>query len=174
MSLAEILTAFTEVANLVNERPIGSLPGSDSVLRILTPNSLLLGRSEAVNPGGFDGAVSLRSRVTLVESVICQFWEQWVQMYVPSLVKQRCWKDGHTSLKVGDVVLVMDGGAFKGNYHLARVTEVFPGPDGRVRKVAVAFKNYKVGEKVHEYRGARDTVVMRSVQRLALITSADV
>ncbi len=37
----------TGAANLFNERPIGTLPSSDSDLNVLTPNSLLLGRSRA-------------------------------------------------------------------------------------------------------------------------------
>ena len=43
LSMPEILTVFSEVANTINERPIGRLPGVDSAINVLTPNCLLLG-----------------------------------------------------------------------------------------------------------------------------------
>ena len=45
LSVPEFLTVCYEAANLLNERPIGTLPGVDSNLNILTPNTLLLGRA---------------------------------------------------------------------------------------------------------------------------------
>ena len=51
--------------------------------------------------------------------------------------------------------------------------EVFPGLDGIVRKVSVGYKNFKVGEQVQVYGGAKEVVVIRSVQRLALLVPVD-
>ena len=57
---------------------------------------------------------------------------------------------------------------------MALVKEVFPGEDRKVRRVAIQYiKSYLSGERAHEYRGARDTVVSRAVQRLALLVSAE-
>ena len=47
---AEYLSVAYETANMVNERPIGFRPTPDSPINILTPNSLLLGRSAASCP----------------------------------------------------------------------------------------------------------------------------
>ena len=171
LSLPETMTVFSEVANLVNERPIGTLSSQDSMLSVLTPNSLLLGRSTAANPGGYADDASLHARLALVENIIQQFWEQWTQLYAPTLLKHNKWKEGHRNLKVGDIVLVMDnaGSAFRGKYRLARVIEAFPGDDGVVRKVKLALKTFKVGDKVNEYKGQPDTNLERSVQRLVLL-----
>ena len=58
-------------------------------------------------------------------------------------------------------------------WHLT-VKEVFPGEDRKVRRVAIQYiKSYRSGERANEYRGARDTVVSRAVQRLALLVSAE-
>ncbi len=84
---------------------------------------------------------------------------------IVTLLMQNKWKKESANL-----VLVMDGGQLgKGQFKLARVVQVFPGKDGKVRKVQLAYKNYKVGEKVIEYRGAHDTFVERSVQRLVTL-----
>ena len=95
-------------------------------------------------------------------------------MYAPTLLKQVKWKEDRPNLRINDVVLVMDGGQLdKGQFKLARVVQVFPSNDGKVRKVQLAYKNYKVGERVFEYKGAPDTCIERSVQRLALLAPAD-
>jgi hypothetical protein len=62
-----------------------------------------------------------------------------------------------------------DSNSLRGQYKLGVVKEVFPGEDGVVRKVSIAYKSFKVGEKVHQYSGCREVVVVRSVQRLALL-----
>ena len=175
LSVPEALTILGEVANLVNERPIGIMSGSDSVLSVLTPNSLLLGRSTAANPGGYGGCGTLYARHTLVENIVQQFWEQWTQLYAPTLLKHTKWKDEYRNLQVGDVVLVMDNinTSFRGKYRLARVKETYPGDDGIVRKVKLALKNFKVGEKMHEYQGQPDSNIERSVQRLVLLVPVD-
>ena len=52
---------------------------------------------------------------------------------------------------------------------LAVVTEVHQSADGLVRNVTVTYKNFRVGESVHKYSGARNTSVKISVQRLVLL-----
>ena len=47
LTLNETFTLLAEVANLVNERPIGTPPSELSGTDFLSPNSLLLGRSSA-------------------------------------------------------------------------------------------------------------------------------
>ena len=173
LSVPEILTVFTEVADLINERPLGVMPSPDSPVNILTPNSLLLGRSASRNPGGYEASPSLWSRLTLVQQIVDQFWIQWTNLYAPTLIRQNKWLTQHRDLQVGDVVLVSDSGLKRGEYHLGRVTQALPGTDGRVRRVKVAYKNYKVGEKVHRYSGAPDTEIERSVQKLALLVPID-
>jgi hypothetical protein len=71
------------------------------------------------------------------------------------------------------VVIVADKNVLRGKYRLGLVREAFAGRDGRVRKVSLSYKNFKVGEKIHQYEGATDTVVIRSVQRLALLVPVD-
>ena len=56
---------------------------------------------------------------------------------------------------------------------MALVQDVFPGEDGKLCKVIVKYKSYRTGEKVHEYRVARDTVVSGAAQRLALLVPVD-
>ena len=168
---AEYLTVAYEIANLVNERPIGSRPAPDSPINILTPNLLLLGRSTAKNPG-FDQTClgNLNTRYLLVRSVTDLFWKRWSELFAPSLTKQIKWIKPGRNLQPGDIVLIVDSG-LKGQYKLAKVWEVFPGADGMVRKVKLSYKRFKPGEPATEYSGASDAFITRSVQRLALIVA---
>lgn len=174
LSAPEFLTLCSEVSNTINERPIGLLPSLDSEINVLTPNCLLLGRATASNPGGWQPeGFSLKTRYQLVSSIGEQFWKHWLQLFAPSLVYQSKWHASKPDLQVGDVVLVADSNSLRGNYHLARVTKVHPSKDGKVRSVTLAYKNYKVGECVKEYRGAKDTLIVRSVQRLILLVPVE-
>ena len=170
LSALELLTALQGIANTLNERPIGYLPGNDTAINILTPNSLLLGRSTAYNPGGYEpGTPTLFARLTLIQAVQDSFWKNWTMLYAPLLVKQAKWKTLQRDLQVGDVVLLMDSNILRGGYRLAKVHEVLPSKDGRVRKVKLMYKRYKVGEKYYEYTGSSDIYVERAVQRLVLV-----
>ena len=125
------------IANSLNERPIGILPSSDSIMNILTPNALLLGRTTADNPGGYGPLSSLFSRLTLVRTVEKQFWDNWTQFYAPTLVRQTKWKQPKRDMQLGDVVLVLDPvvSTFKSKYRIAQVDQVHPCQDGKVRRV---------------------------------------
>ena len=79
------------------------------------------------------------------------------------------WHTSTRNLEVCDVVVVSENNSLKGEYRLGRVTEVFPSSDGLVRKVNLAYKNFKIGEKVYEYAGAPDVIINRSVRNLSLI-----
>lgn len=173
LSVPEMLTVFTEVANLVNERPLGVKPSADSEISILTPNCLLLGRTESKNPGGYGRNMSLLSRLTLIRSITDQFWKHWTSLYAPALVHQSKWLLENRELKVDDVVLVADQGILRGQYRLARVTQVLRSADGLVRRVRVSYKRYKIGERICDYHGASDVEVERSVQRLSLLVPVE-
>ena len=166
---AEYLSIAYEIANLINERPIGYRPAPDSQINIFTPNMLLLGRSSAKNPSIYLPEHSnISARFELVRSVATDFWKRWIELYVPSLVKQNKWLKPGRDLVSGDIVLIAERG-FKGEYKLAQVTETFPGVDGRVRKVNLRYKNLKTNEPSKIYKGASDIVVSRAVQKLALV-----
>ena len=169
LSVPEFLTVCFEVSNLLNERPIRVKPSMDSTINVLMPNSLLLGRAVASNPLGWQPfETSIATRYHLVQSVVEDFWKRWTELYAPALVVQHKWHTASRNLRPGDVVIVADKDTLRGDFRLALVKDVFPGENGKVRKVTVQYKSYRTGERVHEYRGVRNIVhvVSRVVQRL--------
>ena len=92
LSAQEFQTACTEIANLMNERPLGIKPGLDSPIQLLTPNCLLIGRCTAKNPGGWlPETGNLLTRFEIVQSVLKEFWQNWRELYAPSLVWDQKW-----------------------------------------------------------------------------------
>ena len=145
-------------------------------MSILTPNSLLLGRSQAKNPSGWqpDADTNLLRRYHLIQEISNVFWKQWIRTYAPTLMVDNKWQtEPSRELRVGDVVQVLDDSAIKAEYRLAVVREVYPGADGRVRKVMIVYKHYKVQDTVVEYTGSTEQKVIRPVQRLVLIVPSD-
>jgi len=111
-------------------------------------------------------------RYHLVQYVVEDFWKRWTELCAPALVVQRKWYTARRNLRSGNVMIVADKNTLRGDYCLALVKDVFPGEDGKVRKLTVQSKSYRTGERVHEHMGARDTVVSRAVQRIALLVLA--
>ncbi|CAB4019975.1 Hypothetical predicted protein [Paramuricea clavata] len=158
-----------------DERPIGTLPSADSELNILTPNSLLLGRATAKNPGGWQpNGNNPGKRYHVVQIVTDEFWKKWTELYAPALVIRRKWNTANRNLRPEDVVIIADRNTLRGDYRLGIVQEVFLSQDGKVRRVNVMYKNFQVGEKVQKYKGHNEAVIVsRSSQRLSLLVPVD-
>ncbi|CAB4007217.1 RNA-directed DNA polymerase from transposon X-element [Paramuricea clavata] len=175
LSVQAFMTVCSEATNLLNERPIGTLPSADSELNILTPNSLLLGRATAKNPGGWQpNCNNPGKRYHVVQIVTDEFWKKWTELYAPALVIRRKWNTANRNLRPGDVVIIADRNTLRGDYRLGIVQEVFPSQDGKVRRVNVMYKNFQIGENVQKYKGHNEAVIVsRSAQRLSLLVPVD-
>ena len=69
-----ILPTIPTTSNIVNSRPLGTLPGDDSNINVLTPNMLLLGRSNINNPGTYE-STSMTDRMLVIEYLTKKFWK---------------------------------------------------------------------------------------------------
>ena len=68
---------------------------------------------------------------------------------------------------VGDIVLIQDSNNVRGQWKQGRVSKVYPGLDGKVRKVQVEYKD--PGKDSKQF-----TRIERPVQRLILLLPHDV
>ena len=72
-----------------------------------------------------------------VQKIVDSSWKRWSRDVFPSLVPRKQWQVERRNLQVNDVVLVADSYTVRRKWSIGRITEVFPGPDGRVRNVKV-------------------------------------
>ena len=177
---SELQTVLFEVANLSNDRPIGinKCPEADGRFCVLTPNCLILGRSQHKLPDDANLADHLNhaERYQLVQHVTAEFWSRWCREVTPQSVIRQKWHESQRNLHVGDVVLVHDASPIKGKYLLAIVDEVKESKDGFVRSCVV---RYRVpdptavvkarGKEKKRYPMGKEVKITRSVQRLTLL-----
>ncbi|XP_067939577.1 uncharacterized protein [Watersipora subatra] len=170
LSPAEFLTLCTEAANIMNERPLGRIPSEDSTINLLTPNYLLLGRAHSNSVGDAAMTVdSIKTCAEIVNSTCNKFWKRWVELYAPTMAYQSKWYKKTRNLMIGDIVMVKDSNALRSQYHLAEVCQTHPDSNDTVRRVSIRYKNFRSGKMTKTYSGSPDTVITRSVHKLALI-----
>lgn len=134
----ELYTCLLEVANLVNQRPIGRVPNDPDDGKYLCPNDMLLGRATAEVPQGpFSDTKNPRHRVEFVQRIVDSFWQRWSRDVLPALVTRKVWHAERRNVQVDDVVVMADNNALRGKWSIGRVLEVYPGTDGCVRNVKV-------------------------------------
>lgn len=134
----ELYTVLLEVANLVNQRPIGRIPNDPDDGSYICPNDILLGRASSEVPQGpFKETKNPRHRVEFVQKIIDSFWKRWSRDVFPSLVPRKQWQVEKRNVRPNDIVVVADSNAVRGKWSIGRILEVHPGPDGRVRNVKV-------------------------------------
>ncbi|KAK4304812.1 hypothetical protein Pmani_023247 [Petrolisthes manimaculis] len=168
LTFGELQTVLFEVANMLNERPIGIKPCTDPDLgTYLCPNDLILGRASTRVPWGpFAMDASPKQRSKFIQRIVDGFWRKWQRDYFPTLVVRQKWHVQKRNLRPGDIVIVQDSNAVRGVWRLAQVLNAEPGRDGKVRDVSLRYKIQKPGKR---YNGQEDKVINRSVHRLVVL-----
>ena len=166
----ELITVVYEIANLLNERPIGKQSSDISDGTYLCPNDLLLGRACARIPSGpFTYNVNSKRRFAFVQKLVDAFWVKMNRFYFPSLIVQQKWHTEKRNVCKGDIVILQDSNAVRGNWKLGKIDKVYPSSDGKVRKVIVMYK--KVDSSA-EYKGSAFTKVERPIQKVVVLLPA--
>ena len=167
-TFGELQTILFEIANLLNERPIGIKPGVDIELgSYLCPNDLLLGRTSIRAPIGTHLVnEGFKNRLEFMERIVNGFWKKWHRDYFPTLIVRQKWHVDRRNVSIGDVVIVQDTNSLRGQWKLAQVIEVESSRDGKVRDVTLRYKLKRPGV---EYKGQRDVHLKRSVHRLVVL-----
>ena len=166
LTFSEIQTVAFESANLLNERPIGRHPTSPEEGQYLCPNDLLLGRATPRVPQGpFREFTNDKHRFQLVQLIAEGFWEKMTRSYFPSLTIRQKWHTSRRNVRVGDLVLIQDINAIRGDWKLGRISEVEKSKGGYVRNCFVKYKllNHDLSVK------KTFTTVRRPVQKLVII-----
>ena len=170
-----------ETQNLVNERPIGLKPNLQTDTEYLSPNSLLLGRcSDRINSGPFQSKADFtrdpdsdKTRFLLVQKITNQFWRNWINLCFPTLLRRQKWHNTKRNLRVGDVCLLKDSNAMRGEWRLCRVSEVMPDEDKIVRNVKVEMLRSQPDGSSKYQLGAARSEVDRHVSNLIVIVAIE-
>ena len=170
LTFGELQTALYEVANLINERPIGIKPGNCIELgTYLCPNELLLGRASVRVPNGkFNIRDDPKHRLKFITELVNGFWRKWQRDYFPTLLVQSKWHCLKRNTQVGDIVLVQDPNTIRGVWKMAQVMETMTGRDNIVRTVKLRYKTLKTGKNYVQW-DAKQVHVSISAQTCSTI-----
>lgn len=130
-------TVLCEVEAIINSRPITKASTDPNDLEALTPNHLLLLKTQpSLPPGEFQEAdLYARRRWRQVQYISDLFWKRWSKEYLPLLQERQKWTGVQRNLVVGDLVLLMDSTAPRNSWIMGRVLQTFPDRKGFVRHI---------------------------------------
>ena len=114
-------TLMTEVQGILNSRALTPVSSDPRDLEPITPNHLLLLRS---NPNLLPGVFSKedmysRRRWNQVQYLSDIFWKRWLKEYLPTLHERSKRLKPRRSLAIGDLVLIVDENVHSGKWPLA-------------------------------------------------------
>ncbi|XP_065140047.1 uncharacterized protein [Paramisgurnus dabryanus] len=172
---SSLRTFMYEVMAIVNSRPLTLEHINDPVgPEPLTPNHILTMKPTIIAPppGEFVREdLYLQKRWKRVQFLANEFWSRWRKEYLLSL-QQRCkWNKSRRNAKINDIVLLQDDLAPRNQWKLAKVVEVFPGTDGRVRRLKLL-----VSDSTLDSKGAhtsKPVYLEKPIHKTVLLLEAD-
>jgi hypothetical protein len=130
-------TLLCEVEAILNNRPLSTVSSDPHDLEPLTPNHILLLKTQPILPPGtfLKSDLYARRRWKQVQYMADLFWHWWTKEYLLLLQERQKWTAVKKNLSVGDIVLVVHPTAPRGSWPLGRVLETKPDARGLVRSV---------------------------------------
>lgn len=117
LTLFKLYTCLLEVANLLNQRPIGHVPNDPDDTAYLCPSDILLGRaSPEVPQRPFNDTKNPWHWFKLVQRIVQSFWRSWKRDVLPVLVPRKKWQERKRNVQVDDMVIVADNNAIQGKW----------------------------------------------------------
>ncbi|XP_065085710.1 uncharacterized protein LOC135707754 [Ochlerotatus camptorhynchus] len=134
-----LVTVLVEAESMVNSRPLTYLPLESEEHEALTPNHfLLLSSTGVVQPAvkPVDERGALRSNWKAIQDMLVRFWARWIKEYLPVMSPQSKWFGEVRAVQVGDLVMIASEKE-RNSWTRGRILRVYPGRDGRIRRVDV-------------------------------------
>lgn len=143
LTFEEFYTVLTRVEAILNSRPLCALSNDPNDLQVLTPGHFLTGSSLSSYPEKDVSQISENrlKRWERLSQMHQNFWKRWSVEYFNILQNRPKWKKSTPDLKVNDLVLIKENDTPPLLWPLARVLEIFPGLDNKVRVVKLKTKN---------------------------------
>ena len=130
----EFSTTLVVVEGILNSRPLSFVPDAAGEPLPLTPADALGLPPYRMIARAPSGGWNKRKAWHLHQARLDCFWRRFREEVVPHMQTSSKWHKGGAQPAVGDIVTLLDEKA-RGKWPLARVTKVFPSPDGITRRV---------------------------------------
>ena len=153
-------TFMCEVEGIMNARPITTVSDDINDPDALTPNHLLIARSnQSLPPGVFKKEdVYSKRRWRQTQYLADIFWRRWTREYIPLLQERQKWLQPQRNAEVNNIVLLVDYSLPRNTWPMVRVVSIHPDKQGLVQVVTVKTKT---------------SVLKRPISKLVLLLEAD-
>lgn len=160
-----------EVMAIINSSPLITDQLCDlSNPEPLTPNHILTMKSTIISPspGRFvKEDLYLRMRGHCVQLLASTFWTRWKREYLLNPQSRQKWTKEHRNAKVDEVDLLKDEITPCNQWKLARIIELYPGKDGRVRKMKLLMSDPSLDREGK--RTSKPVHLERPIQKIVVL-----
>ena len=111
-------TVIADVEALLNARPLTHVSIDVNDLEPKTPNHFLYGRAIEYKPvidSTNSSETASRQRIERVQALVQSVCERWMDKYLPNLIERKKWQIHRESLKIGDIVLIIQDNTESGH-----------------------------------------------------------
>ena len=167
------------VASIINARPISVRSTTDGEFLTIAPRDVLLGRAGKSQRRLEKGLHDLScfedehnlDKIEAEQSAIVAAWRgKWMAQVFPELLSRTKWKTPHRDLQVGDIgMLRYEKKLGPDSWRMAKISEVIPGEDGKVRTIRVEFRPRDKRDSGKPYKTKVPLNMEIGVQRFAVM-----
>lgn len=135
----ELHTVVSQIAAILNSRPLTPLSNDPNDFSALTPGHFLVGRPLTSVPEPDLGEIpeNRLSHWQRTQDFVQQLWKKWKTQYLSDLHNRTKWTRQRNNVRIGTMVVVKEDNLPPQKWRLGRITEIFPSQDGNIRVVAV-------------------------------------
>ena len=136
----ELTTTACQIEACLNSRPLLPMTShSQDGLMTLTASHFLMFKTPQAVPEDprLPKEPHLLSSWNKCQSIIQHFWRRWSKEYLGTLQQRTKWQREKPNLQPEDIVILKTDKVFSCHWPIARILEVHPGQDGRVRVATI-------------------------------------
>lgn len=139
LTFEQLTTLLCQIESILNSRPLVPNSTNSDDLTCLTPGHFIIGESFAALPEKDTLHVpdNRLSDFNLLTKMRQHFWQRWHVEYLHQLQNRPKWMTTKGNLKRDMLVILKEDNLPPMEWPLARIVEVMPGPDNKVRVVTV-------------------------------------
>jgi len=148
LTIEEMMTFLCEIGACLKSRPLTPMSNDPNDLSALTPGHFLIGEP-LVGVPGLDLTQTKMNRLDrweTMQQIKTHFWNRWSSEYLHTLQNRPKWLSQEVNFKIGDMVLIKDESMAPLKWKMARIIEVHPGKDEKVRVVSLKIASIRITE----------------------------
>ncbi|XP_072400610.1 uncharacterized protein [Diabrotica undecimpunctata] len=139
-----------QIEAILNSRPLCPLSSSPDDFESLTPSHFLIGRrlTSLPDPDVREVPMNRLSRYQHIQMLQQHFWTRWSLDYITEMQQKGKWFTEKPNLEVGQLVVLKEDNLPPCQWKMGRVSEVYVGPDDKVRGARIQTTNGKYKRSV--------------------------